>query len=132
MELNIYEGGGYCCKKGLTEEEQLIFSYWTQIFDCLKTATDTAQAKELFGYDSECSFNKINNFHYLLDYLIYIYWYWGKNPTMTREEIYTMFSIDCIIKTFRCLGCNIMKALSVFGLSDSIPIPNPEYVAPIV
>lgn len=121
---------GYpCCRVDTTELEQLVTDYWCQVNTCVMTNITTGWTYEIYGKDSECAYNAVNNYHYLLDLLIYIRWYWTVNPTLTLEEIITEFDIDCIKKTFMCCGCNITNALAVFGLARNITAPtcpNPE------
>lgn len=123
--------GEFCCEQTLTENEQLIVDYWNQVNDCVMTNIDAAYKKELFGRDSECSFNAVNNFHYLLSLLLHIKEQVDLDSTLTVSDIYELYDLDCIKKTFMCCGCNITNALKVFGLAkenDDVPeIPNNTY-----
>lgn len=105
-----------CCMGSQTTEQALQTAFLLQMDTCVTDALDKAYAQELFGYDSECSFNKVNNIMYLFDILMWIYRDWQLNPTNTKDDYYAMFDIDCWRKTFMCCGCNITSALAVFGL----------------
>ena len=116
--------GEYCNKCGITEEEQLIMDYWYQVNNFVMTDIDKAWKKEIFGYGSECYFNSINNFHYLLSLLLHIHRQQALDPTKDIEYFNDLYDLECIKKTFRCHGFNINKALAVFGMAENIPYPH--------
>ena len=116
--------GEYCNKCGITEEEQLIMDYWYQVNNFVMTDIDKAWKKEIFGYGSECYFNSINNFHYLLSLLLHIHRQQVLDPTKDIEYFNDLYDLECIKKTFRCHGFNINKALAVFGMAENIPYPH--------
>ena len=124
MYFPILPIGTYCKKCGLTEEEQLIMDYWYQVNNFVMTDIDKAWKKEIFGYGSECYFNSINNFHYLLSLLLHIHRQQALDPTKDIEYFNDLYNLECIKKTFRCHGFNINKALAVFGMAENIPYPH--------
>ena len=89
--------GEFCCEQTLTENEQLIVDYWNQVNDCVMTNIDAAYKKELFGRDSECSFNAVNNFHYLLSLLLHIKEQVDLDSTLTVSDIYELY--DAVVFT---------------------------------
>ena len=124
MYFPILPIGTYCKKCGLTDEEQLIMDYWYQVNNFVMTDIDKAWKKEIFGYGSECYFNSINNFHYLLSLLLHIHRQQALDPTKDIEYFNDLYDLECIKKTFRCHGFNINKALAVFGMAENIPYPH--------
>ena len=132
MYFPILPIGTYCKKCGLTEEEQLIMDYWYQVNNFVMTDIDKAWKKEIFGYGSECYFNSINNFHYLLSLLLHIHRQQALDPTKDIEYFNDLYDLECIKKTFRCHGFNINKALAVFGMAENIPYPHsPDVHVPL-
>ena len=96
------------------------------------TDIDKAWKKEIFGYGSECYFNSINNFHYLLSLLLHIHRQQALDPTKDIEYFNDLYDLECIKKTFRCHGFNINKALAVFGMAENIPYPHsPDVHVPL-
>lgn len=124
MYFPILPTGTYCSKCGMTDEEQLIMDYWYQVNNFVMTDINNAWKKDIYGYDSECYFNSINNFHYLLSLLLQISREQAMDSTKDLDYFYEEYNIDCIIKTFMCHGYNIKKALAVFGMAENIPYPD--------
>ena len=112
-----------CCTPILDGDDQLIHDYWCQVNKCVMNKLNKGYADELYGYDSECAFNGVNNFFYLLDLLIYIKRDNVMNPLNTIDYYRKKYDIDCIEKTFMCHGCNISDALSVFGFKSYVATP---------
>lgn len=130
MIYPILPTGGYCCKRGFTDEEELMLNYMVEIADCMETALNKAYAQELFGYNSECSFNKVNNFYYLFDIMMWVYRDMQMNPTHDRDYFEELFSMDCWIKTFQCCGCNVTDAIDLFFNPYAFPVPAPSTFPP--
>lgn len=111
-----------CCLPQMSGENKLVHDFWCQIKKCAKKSLWKGYSKELYGYDSECAYNSINDFFYLLDLLLYI----NRDMFMTGQPLsyyYNKFDFDCIKKSFMCKGCNITNALSVFGYENYVATP---------
>jgi hypothetical protein len=111
-----------CCYPPYIGENQLVHDYWCQVKKCVSKASWKGYSKELYGYDSECSYNFMQDFFFLLDLLLYI----NRDMAITGYDLeyyYRKYDFDCIQKTFLCKGCNITNALSVFGYESYVATP---------
>jgi len=109
----------------ITDIELLVNDYYSYLFDNYEDLYDKAIVYEKFGKidKAENCYNKINEFHYLLWYLVRMYN--TKSFDISQGNIYdidtywTNWSIDCIIKNFQCNGYNIIPLLNIFGFGPT-------------
>lgn len=108
----------------MTEQEQLLTSYYDSIKKCSDAFIKLGYGKEIMGtLGYQDVFNKLNLFHYLAVYLFFINEDITNNVangvTYTTEEYVEMYKLDCIRKGLSCTGCNPDNALSAFSLNKS-------------
>ena len=103
------------------EESVLWANYYRELEGCLISKSDKVFANEVYGNVSTCDMEKYNMLHLLYYYLRFIKE--QRDQDIIEGNIYAtsyyyeLHSIECISNKFKCFGCNIEKALKLFGLS---------------
>jgi len=114
-------------QQAYTDEHAFMNQYYIQMKECIKYNLDTAYTRELFGKeDAQEYYNNVNEIHYLyflLNYVLDVYYQWMINydGTLTQEikdakiaELKSEYNFSCIIRHFRCFGCDIGFIMDIF------------------
>jgi len=118
-----------CCgKQYLTELEYVKTRYYTIPLTRDRELKDRAYVKELFG-NPENNWNDVNIIHYFWNLMSMMYRYQVRfynqflTGEITEEAIPDAlwyrdeFNLECIRKTMKCIGIDILPLLSLIGLN---------------
>ena len=123
-------------QQSYVDEHAFLNQYYIQMKECIEYNLNTAYTQELFGKDNvQEYYNHVNEIHYLyflLNYVLDAYHLWETNydGTITQAirdakiaEIKAEYNFACMIRHFRCFGCDIGFIMTLF-CSTPAPIGN--------
>jgi hypothetical protein len=107
------------------EVQTLTKNYYDAANDILNILFDQIYTNEIYGKDCMEYYNRINDIHYLLLYMIIIYFKRQQDQysdiiTFEANQYYAEYEIECIRKRFKCHGMEIYPLLEVFNMQTSI------------
>ena len=126
--INYSETFGCCGKEYLTELEYVKMRYYTILLKKDKQFKEKNFIKELFG-KMDNNWNDLNNIHYFWNLISMMYRYQTRyyNRYLVGEieeadvpgAIWYKdeFNLECIRKTMKCIGIDILPLLSLIGLN---------------
>ncbi len=115
-----------CCQLEITPSQAIQSEYYSVFYNTLYAMINSAWKAELFGKADDATkyYNKINDFHYLYTYLLFIKMEMdydasqdscGKNKG--AQYYYDKYNLKCISQYFECQGFNITELYNVFNLN---------------
>ena len=112
---------GCCGKTHFDRWEDLENDYWDKSSVYIDAIWNDIYAAEIYGKNTEEYYNLLGNFVYFLALMKKIYYdnvnYYAIHG-VTQDAVYynSIYNFDCIRKTFRCNGCEILPMLAVFDM----------------
>ena len=110
-----------CCDTYVSYEQTIMAEYYEKVFTVIDNLISSVFARSIYGRTTEMEYNRINDFHYL-GILLFIIWkrrkeYFALNGTIQPlSEVYSIYRLQCIKRTFQCKGYEIEPLLEVFDL----------------
>ena len=106
------------------ELQLLVKSYYEATNAILGTLFTKIYSNEIFGRDCMEYYDRMNDIHYLLWYMLSIYYRRKDDETLdpttfAANEYYVTYDIECIRKRFKCKGIEIYQLLEVFDIQTA-------------